>query len=323
MAPKGHAHRVLASLDGSQAALSSVAASWRRCVTMHGLDPERRVAPHVLSSAELRQARDGMGAILPAAQASLDALFKAVGHAGCCVLLTDANGAPVDRRGEAGDDAAFRLWGLWTGVVWSEAAEGTNGVGTCLAEQRPLTIHRDEHFHTKNIGLSCTVAPIYDPWGRLAGALDVSSCRPGLGDMVELLRSAVLDAARRIEAEAFRQTFPNTRLMMLGEPGARSSTPLLAVDGDDMVVGATHAARKAARLTDQMIQWGASASDLMAGPEGAGRSDLVEAERGAVKRALSRSGGSVSAAARELGVSRATLHRKMKRLDLHRPSKDA
>jgi transcriptional regulator of acetoin/glycerol metabolism len=111
--------------------------------------------------------------------------------------------------------------------------------------------------------------------------------------------------------------------MMLGEPGARSSTPLLAVDGDDMVVGATHAARKAARLTDQMIQWGASASDLMAGPGGAGRSDLVEAERGAVKRALSRCGGSVSAAARELGVSRATLHRKMKRLDLHRPSKDA
>jgi len=320
MAPQGHAHRVLASLDSSQAALSTVAASWRRCVTVHGLDPERRVSPHVLSDTELREARDGLGVILPAAQSSLDSLFRAVGHAGCCVLLTDASGASVDRRGGAADDDTFKRWGLWTGVVWSEASEGTNGVGTCLAEQRPLTIHRDEHFHTKNIGLSCTVAPIYDPWGRLAGALDVSSCRPGLGDMVDLLRSAVLDAARRIEAEAFRQTFAKARVMVLGEAGARSSTPLVAVDRDDMVIGATHAARKVARLTDQMIQWGAPAADLLAGPEGP---QVVEAERAALRRALSQAGGSVSGAARALGISRATLHRRMNRLDLHRPSRDA
>ena len=44
--------------------------------------------------------------------------------------------------------------------------------------------------------------------------------------------------------------------------------------------------------------------------------DLLEAERGAVRRALARTGGNVSAAARALGVSRATLHRKLHRLGL-------
>ena len=92
----------------------------------------------------------------------------------------------------------FRRWGLWNGAVWSEAREGTNGIGTCLAEQRVLTIHRDQHFHTRNIGLSCTVAPLFDPNGRIAGALDVSSCRPGLEGLTGLVERAVTDAARRI-----------------------------------------------------------------------------------------------------------------------------
>ena len=32
------------------------------------------------------------------------------------------------------------------GHRWSEESVGTNGIGTCLVEQRALTIHRDQHF---------------------------------------------------------------------------------------------------------------------------------------------------------------------------------
>ncbi|MGO7206956.1 helix-turn-helix domain-containing protein, partial [Rhizobium ruizarguesonis] len=45
--------------------------------------------------------------------------------------------------------------------------------------------------------------------------------------------------------------------------------------------------------------------------------EIVEAEKAALLRALSRAGGNVSQAAIALGISRATLHRKMKKLDLH------
>ncbi|WP_299007440.1 GAF domain-containing protein [uncultured Caulobacter sp.] len=308
----GHAERVLSVLrDGAAPALSPIAASWRRCLTQHHLDPENRRPPETLTGAELRLAQERMGPLLAAAQDNLDALFQAVGDAGCCVLLTDADGVPVDRRGVEGDDAVFRRWGLWQGAVWSEAREGTNGIGTCLTEQRVLTVHRDQHFHTRNIGLSCTVAPLFDPAGRVAGALDVSSCRPGLEALTGMVERIVTDAARRIEAKAFREAFPNARIVLLSETGAeRASAPMLAVDGDDLVIGATRAARQALRLTDEMLRRGLASPDRSAG--------LDDAERAAVRRALTQAGGNVSAAANLLGLSRATLNRKLRRLGLER-----
>jgi len=309
MAEPGHAERVLSVLNDGAA--TPLAASWRRCLTQHHLDPENRKPPETLSGAELRVAQDRMGPLLAAAQDNLDALFQAVGGAGGCVLLTNAEGVPVDRRGVAADDPVFRRWGLWNGAVWSEAREGTNGIGTCIAEQRVLTIHRDQHFHTRNIGLSCTVAPLFDPTGRLAGALDVSSCRSGLEGLAGLIERAVTDAARRIEARAFREAFPGARIVLLPETSAdRASVPMLAVDGDDVVIGASRAARLALKLTDEILKRGVPSPDRSA--------DLDEAERAAVRRALTQAGGNVSAAAALLGLSRATLNRKLKRLDLAR-----
>ena len=97
MAEPGHAERVLSVLrDG---AATPLAASWRRSLTLHQLDPENRKPPETLSGAELKAAQEQMGPLLAAAQDNLDALFQAVGDGGCCVLLTNADGVPVDRRG--------------------------------------------------------------------------------------------------------------------------------------------------------------------------------------------------------------------------------
>jgi transcriptional regulator of acetoin/glycerol metabolism len=255
-----------------------------------------------------------MAPIIQAAQGAMDRLYAAVGDTGCCVLLTDREGVPVERRGHSADDEVFRKWGLWTGAMWSEATEGTNGIGTCLAEGRALTIHRDQHFHARNISMSCTVAPIHDHEGRLAGALDVSSCRADLAQaMLGLISTAVADAAKTIEANTFRQAFPRARIL-LAPDADRNSAALIAVDRHDLVIGATRAARLALGITDASIAAQLPASDIIALEREASAAELEEAERGAVRRALSRAGGNVSAAARALGVSRATLHRKLNRL---------
>ncbi|TIS71510.1 MAG: sigma-54-dependent Fis family transcriptional regulator, partial [Mesorhizobium sp.] len=60
------------------------------------------------------------------------------------------------------------------------------------------------------------------------------------------------------------------------------------------------------------------AADLLGWAE-QGPECLAEAERGVLQRALARADGNVSAAAQALGISRATLHRKLSRLDVHRP----
>lgn len=285
-------------------------------MALHGLDPAERGRAETLTEIQLREVQQAMEPLTRAAQSALDRLFLAVGDTGCCVLLTNAQGVPVDRRGAQADDETFHRWGLWQGAVWSEAVEGTNGIGTCLAEHRPLTIHKDQHFHTRNIALSCSTAPIHDHLGRLAGALDVSSARADLTEgFVGLIAAAVADAARTIESQAFRQAFPEARTVLAGD-SERSTAALIAVDRHDLVVGATRAARMALRIDDARIAAQLPAVDVLALSSDGAEAELIEAERGVVRRALARSSGNVSAAARALGVSRATLHRKLHRLGL-------
>lgn len=307
---RGHTDRIQLAIAAGEAATSALVASWRRSAALHRLDPAEGRLPARLSDAELAQARERLALLLKAAQASLDKLFLAVGGMGCCVLLADHNGVPLERRGAPGDDATFESWGLWTGCVWSENTEGTNGIGTCLVEQRALTIHRSQHFFLRNTALSCTTAPLFDHEGRLAGALDVSSCRADLGDaMVQLVATAVGDAARRIEAEAFRLAYPQARILVAPLADWTPSA-LLAVDKDDLVIGASRAARQAYRGLAGLIGRPVPRADESG--DGARFDDGVrQAERRLIEQALVRSGGNVTAAARQLGLSRATLHRKL------------
>lgn len=311
-----HAQRVISAVVSGDAAKSAVVASWQRSSALHHLDPAERTAPKRLLDAELRQARDRLGQLIAAAQPSLDRLYHQVGGVGCCVMLADSQGIPVERRGAAGDDRTFREWGLWIGTVWSEQSEGTNGIGTCIVEERQVTIHREQHFLARNTLLSCMTAPIFDHEGRLAAALDVSSCRADLTEgFVGLIAGAVSDAARRIEAENFRLAFPEARFL-IAPTADNSPAALVAIDNDDLVVGATRSARQQLGLTAEQMARPFPAADM---PGGHGSSmDLSEAERSALQRALARASGNVSAAALSLGISRATMHRKLARYGIRR-----
>jgi transcriptional regulator of acetoin/glycerol metabolism len=312
-----HADRIQRAIESSQMARSALVASWRRSSSLHGLDPADRRPPHRVSELELRYARQSVEPLVKAAQGSIDRLYLAVGGVGCCVLLADKNGVPLERRGASGDDRTFNDWGLWLGTVWSEECEGTNGIGTCLVEKRPVTIHRDQHFYSRNTLLSCTTAPIHDHEGNLVAALDVSSCRADLTEgFLNLIAVAVNDAARSIEADNFRAAFPKARILYAPNP-QNASCALIAVDGDDLVIGASRSARMAFGLTAESLKKPLPASDLLGGDEGKG-DEFSDAERSVVQRALARAHGKVAVAARELGVSRATLHRKLARLGVKR-----
>jgi len=310
-AQRAHQAVVEAALASGEAARSAIVASWSRSARLHGLSPAQRHAAERLTEAEFAALRDRLGPVLEAAGPNLDRLFHAVSGLGACVVLADAHGVPVDRRGNPGDDADFEHRGLWTGTLWSEAAVGTNAIGTCLAEGRAVTICRDQHFLSAHTGLTCMSAPVHDAMGALVAVLDVSSARPEAGDGVAaLIAQSVNDAARRIEADLFRTAYPRARLMLA--PGLdRGAGALLAVDSDELVIGATRAARLHYGLKGNLTQRPVPAADLLglATPQ-----TLEEGERAVLARALARAGGNVSAAARDLGISRATFHRKLGRL---------
>jgi transcriptional regulator of acetoin/glycerol metabolism len=313
-----HVNQVETAIASHAGAASAVVASWRRSSAAHKLDPAEYRPPRLLLDTELKEARQSIEPLMRLAQASLDRLFLAMGGAGCCVLLADRNGVVVDRRGAPTDDKTFNSWGLWQGAVWSENSEGTNGVGTCIVEQRTLTIHRDQHFYARNSLLSCTTAPIFDQEGKLLAVIDVSSCRADLIEgFIRLISIAVSDAARRIEAEHFRAAFPHARIL-LAPIADKHAAALVAIDSDDMVIGANRSARQLLGITQVSLDKGLPAGTLIEGraqPAGA----FAEAERGVLHRALAGADGNVSAAAKALGISRATLHRKLKKASLERP----
>lgn len=298
----------------SGAGRSAVTASWSRSLLVHGLDPEAFSPTELADDVSCRRALERFGALAAIADNAMNRLFAAVGASGCCVALTDATGLIVARRGKPGDDEAFREWGLWKGTDWSEAAEGTNGIGTCLVEQRPVTIDRTQHFFHRNIAMSCIGAPLFDHEGELAGVLDISSCRTDLTDgFLLLLRNAVADAAHQIETENFIGSFADFRVIV-GASKANAGPEMFAVDKDDLLVGATRRARKNYGLSRGAFKKLRPIRDVLEGAQSI--PDLDAAERAELRRALAHANGNASQAARDLGISRASLYRRMAKLSM-------
>ena len=234
--------------------LEVVYASWRRCTSELLVDPASRAAPHVITESELRGFREPVSKAVVYAQEEVDRLYAIVREAGYVVLLCNTDGVAIHHRGDETKAEQFKYWGIWVGGVWSEQIEGTNGIGTCIAEQRPVLVHRDQHFRTRHTGLSCAGAPIFDPSGRLALVLDTSSMTSDQSHSLALAATTV--AARGVEERLFRDSFRNVWTIAAAPFDDSSPALLLAVDTDLRIVGADRIARNAFGLDDNSLNAG-------------------------------------------------------------------
>jgi AraC-like DNA-binding protein len=259
LTPAQHAEHVYAAsqADIFLPGVEDVLASWRRSAHEHGVDPVRNEAPRILSSTELKDLRGPVDELLFSAQHEIDRLFTLVCEAGYTVLFCDTGGVAVEHRGDDRDASRFRYWGTWLGGVWSEATEGTNGIGTCIAEERPVTVHRGQHFRSRHIDLSCSGAPIFGADGTLLAVLDVSAIDPQMSEKAHALTgSLTATSARAIEERFFRERFRRAWIIALAAADAAKTGLLLAVGGDQQILGANRPARVAFGLDDEKLQAG-------------------------------------------------------------------
>ena len=160
----------------AQASISTaIGASWRRCMIDYSLDPGLKQEPFVLDGHTLKEYRGRHEHLIQVASAEIDWLYDHIAMSGCALMLTDAGGIVLYEKADPTILETFRMAGLQLGADWSELRQGTNGMGTCIAENRPIIVHRDEHFRACHIALSCTAAPIHDPDGSLVAVLDAST----------------------------------------------------------------------------------------------------------------------------------------------------
>jgi AraC-like DNA-binding protein len=247
---------------GPTSELEEVSASWRRCTAELLVKPDSRAAPHIVTDGELRVSREPLGKAIVYAQEEIDRLYAIVRQEGYVVLLCNTDGIAIHHRGDEAQAEQFKYWGIWVGGVWSEKVEGTNGIGTCIAEQRPVLVHRDQHFRTRHIGLSCAGAPIFDPSGRLALVLDTSSMTSERSHTLALAATKV--AARAVEERLFREWFRNVWTIAAVPFDDSAPALLLAVDSDLRIVGADRVARTAFALNDESLSGGVPLSTTFA-----------------------------------------------------------
>ncbi len=253
-----HAERVYLVTQGAAVpGTGELSSSWQR--STNSVDPLDSRAPRILTTGEVKDSREPLGNLISTAQEELDRLYKVVREAGYTILFCDTAGVAIEHRGDATEASQFEYWGTWLGGVWSEQIEGTNGIGTCIAEERPVTVHRSQHFRSRHMNLSCSGAPIFGADGRLLAVLDVSAIDPGRSERAHALTGVLtVTSARAIEERFFREHFRRAWVIVIASPGEDAPGLLLAVDGDQRVVGANRAARRALLLDDRGLQDGVS-----------------------------------------------------------------
>jgi transcriptional regulator of acetoin/glycerol metabolism len=201
------------SRDAAEAT-STVGVSWRRCLNDFKLDPARDYRTVVHDAGRLKDLEYEHAELVQIARAEMDALYDHISGSGYALLLADTSGVILCEKVDPTLRSMFRHAGLIVGAEWSEEREGTNGIGTCAREARPITIHQSDHFRARHTNLSCSAAPIHDQDGRVVAVLD-ASCVSATGSRETQLHTMALvhSSARLIEKCLFLRRHSGNALL--------------------------------------------------------------------------------------------------------------
>ncbi|GAB4204950.1 MAG: hypothetical protein Fur0019_06370 [Tibeticola sp.] len=325
--------------------------SWRRCLAA-GLSPRQPVGFETISQAALRRTLEESHALIDAARPVLHSLRHAMTQTRYFAVLTNAKGVVVSAHGpiDTADRRAAVITRV--GADLSEDAVGTTAISAALIEQQPVWLHRGEHFFDDTSAYSCAGAPLFGPHGQLLGMLDLTGIdaaeRPELRHLVSHAARSIENALTLRQPHALL-----LRINWLGQTLGGEDDGLVCLDADGFVTGANRTARillpaltfaqsvhaddlfalplaelfDAARRGDvprdlplwsglRLQAWVHLASREPGSCERARSGEtlpLKDLELHLIRKAVADAHGNVQQAAHALGISRATVYRKLGR----------
>ena len=217
---------------------SYIQSSWQRCKDKYKIEPQRTIKLCSLTEREIQEKREPLEQLLFDSHSIIQRIRRVARQSGYSVLISNAEGVTVKAFTDSDHDLALQSKGLRQGTLWQEAIVGTNGLGTCLEEKRPITVDASEHYGTNLQCFSCSAAPLIGADGSIVGGLDMSTFASGnrLGQALAL--NFVTETANEIEALIFRGAYKNQHIINLAG-AANMNTALVAFNDNGTVIAAT------------------------------------------------------------------------------------
>jgi len=174
-----------------------VLASWQRCLELN-LDPAQpRPLPH-LKGRELEKLLEAKAEMIEIAKPIIDLTSVSIRGTAFILTLADGDGYVLIVAGNDDVMAMARRNNYTVGCLRSEAFAGTNAIGLCLIEERPVQLTGAEHYNLHHHPWTCSSAPIRNSKGGIIGAITLSG--PSLGRHQHTL-ALVTAAAEAVESQ--------------------------------------------------------------------------------------------------------------------------
>ncbi|MFZ7934340.1 sigma-54-dependent Fis family transcriptional regulator [Bacillus thuringiensis] len=150
-----------------------ISESWHRCKQAN-VNPHMNKGQKILSSNFFQDQKKKSEIFLDIAIPQIQNMRKTIDELQMMALLIDPDGYVLSLSGNKQTLKRAKHINFIEGVKWTEAAVGTNAIGTALEIEEAIMISGTEHYSVASHSWSCAAAPIHNDDGKLIGVLDFS-----------------------------------------------------------------------------------------------------------------------------------------------------
>ncbi|MEG7843444.1 sigma-54-dependent Fis family transcriptional regulator [Bacillus mobilis] len=150
-----------------------ISESWYRCKQAN-VNPHMNKGQKILSSNIFQDQKKKSEIFLDIAIPQIQNMRKTIDELQMMALLIDPDGYVLSLSGNQQTLKRAKHINFIEGVKWTEAAVGTNAIGTALQIEEAIMISGTEHYSIASHSWSCAAAPIHNDDGKLIGVLDFS-----------------------------------------------------------------------------------------------------------------------------------------------------
>ncbi|HDR3884383.1 sigma-54-dependent Fis family transcriptional regulator [Bacillus thuringiensis] len=150
-----------------------ISESWHRCKQAN-VNPHMNKGQKILSSNFFQDQKKKSEIFLDIAIPQIQNMRKTIDELQMMALLIDPGGYVLSLSGNKQTLKRAKHINFIEGVKWTEAAVGTNAIGTALEIEEAIMISGTEHYSVVSHSWSCAAAPIHNDDGKLIGVLDFS-----------------------------------------------------------------------------------------------------------------------------------------------------